>query len=160
LPTIALDRRFSEWRAGDISDPDLVLRFMRSADLLTWENLLARRRVVILAEAGSGKTEEMREQLRLATENGRFAFFATVEDVDRDGLDGALSAADRDRPVRWRASVEEAWFFIDSIDEATVSSAATINDLRACGNDRAIMAASWGEPSARLTDRISNPASW
>jgi hypothetical protein len=61
LPTIALDRRFSEWRAGDISDPDLVLRFMRSADLLTWENLLARRRVVILAEVGSGKTEEMRE---------------------------------------------------------------------------------------------------
>jgi hypothetical protein len=118
LATIALNRLFFDWRDRDISDPDVVLRFGRRADLLSWEDISARRRAVILAEAGSGKTEEMREQARVRTAAGQFAFFATVEDVDRDGLDGALSAADKSRLVSWRGSEESAWFFVDSIDEA------------------------------------------
>jgi hypothetical protein len=60
----------------------------------------------------------MREQARQRTVAGQFAFFATVEDVDRDGLDGALGAADRTRLALWRGSEESAWFFVDSIDEA------------------------------------------
>ena len=118
MATIALDRRFLEWSEGENSDSDLVFRFRRSKDLLSWEDIFARRRVVILAEAGSGKTEELREQARRRTAAGQFAFFATVEDVDRDGLDGALTAADRTRLVRWRGLGESAWFFVDSIDEA------------------------------------------
>src|SRR5215211_2790624 len=89
VPTIALDRRFFEWRDEQLSDPDLVLRWGRSRDLLPWDGVLSRRRVVLLAEAGSGKTEEMREQAGLRTAAGEFAVYMMVEDVARDGVEGA-----------------------------------------------------------------------
>jgi len=60
----------------------------------------------------------MREQARLRVANGQFAFFATVEDVGEDGLEGALRATERPRLTEWRTSDQNAWFFIDSIDEA------------------------------------------
>lgn len=119
MTVIALNRRFFEWHDGKMPDPDFVLRYARAADSLSWDGIAARQRVVILAEAGSGKTEEMREQARLRATAGQFSFFATVEDVDRDGLDRALAnAADTARLDEWRASDQPAWFFIDSIDEA------------------------------------------
>jgi hypothetical protein len=118
LTTIALDRRFFEWREGELSDPDLVLRWGRTTDLSSWDDILARRRVVLLAEAGSGKSEEMREQARIRSAAWQFAVYATVEDVDRDGLEGALGADDRARFGSWRGSDDDGWFFIDSVDEA------------------------------------------
>jgi len=122
LPTIALNRQFFEWREGELSDPDLILRLGGSADLLSWKSISARRRVVIVAEAGSGKTVEMREQARRRTEAGQFAFYATLEDVGQDGLDSALGPTDRARLVSWRGrSDESAWFFVDSVDEAKLS---------------------------------------
>ena len=87
---IELDRQFFPWGEGEFSDPDVVLQLGRSADLLTWGKISARRRVVIMAEAGSGKTAEMREQARLRKEAGQFAFYATVEDVGEDGLENSL----------------------------------------------------------------------
>lgn len=49
---------------------------------------------------------------------GKFAFYASVQDVGRDGLDKALRLADRSRLYAWRAGSESAWLFINSIDEA------------------------------------------
>ncbi|HEY8128657.1 MAG TPA: hypothetical protein VIF39_08090 [Hyphomicrobium sp.] len=122
MPTIALNRQFFEWREGELSDPDLILRLGGSDDLLSWESISVRRRVVILAEAGSGKTVEMREQARRRTEAGQFAFYATLEDVGKDGLDSALMPTDRARLVSWRGMADEsAWFFVDSVDEAKLS---------------------------------------
>jgi hypothetical protein len=122
LPTIALNRQFLEWHEGTLSDPDLITRFGRSAELSSWESISANRRVVILAEAGSGKTVEMREQARRRTDAGQFAFYATVEDVGRDGLVDALAFGDRARLASWRGTPDEsAWFFVDSVDEAKLS---------------------------------------
>jgi hypothetical protein len=118
LTTIALNRQFFEWREGELSDPEVVLHLRGAADLLSWETVSARRRVVILGEAGSGKTTEMKEQARIRTLVGQFAVYATVEDVGRDGLDNALGVADRARLTSWRGSDESGWFFIDSVDEA------------------------------------------
>ena len=116
---IGLDRQFFPWEEGELSDPDAVLRLGRIVDLLSWGSVSARRRVVIMAEAGSGKTAEMREQARLRKEAGQFAFYATVEDVGTDGLENSLGSEDRTRLVSWRdKSTESAWFFIDSVDEA------------------------------------------
>ena len=56
MPTIPLNRRFIEWREDSHSDPDLWALFKFSGGF-TWDELLRRRRVVLLAEAGSGKTE-------------------------------------------------------------------------------------------------------
>lgn len=120
VTTISLDRQFYEWRG----DEDVLAhsRYRVAAGLsdgmLRWPELLAKHRVVILAEAGSGKTEELTEQARLQTSAGKFAFYATVQDVGRDGLENALRLADRERLNAWRSGDEPGWFFIDSIDEA------------------------------------------
>jgi hypothetical protein len=122
VTTIELDRRFIEYAEDDGSDPELRF-YLRSeiAGQLDWAALLRRRRVVILAEAGSGKTEEIRHQTRCRSEAGCFAFYATVEDVGCEGLEGALSQADRVRFAAWRESQQPGCFFLDSIDEAKLN---------------------------------------
>lgn len=120
VTTVPLDRRFYEWRedADGLAHSRYRAATGLSDGMLGWPDLLARRRVVILAEAGSGKTEELAEQARLQTAAGKLAFYAAVQNVGRDGLDKALRPADRLRLDAWRRSSEPGWFFIDSIDEA------------------------------------------
>jgi hypothetical protein len=48
---------------------------------------LMKQRVVILAEAGSGKSTELMEQARLSVRVGRYTFSATVQNVGRRGLE-------------------------------------------------------------------------
>lgn len=132
MTTVALDRRFYEWREDA---EGLVNSRYRAADdgsdgMLGWSDLLAKRRVVILAEAGSGKTEELTEQACLQTAAGKFAFYATVQDVGRNGLESALRPADRVRLDAWRSSSESGWFFIDSIDEAKLDNIRLEHALR------------------------------
>ncbi len=91
---VELNRRFVQCRDDERSDPDLVARFGRTAGTLGWDDLLAKRRVVLLAEAGSGKTTEMTARVRALAADGRAVFYATVEDVGRRGVEAALKAAD------------------------------------------------------------------
>jgi len=136
VTTIALDRRFYEWRED--ADGLALSRYRAAAGLsdgmLGWPDLLAKRRVVILAEAGSGKTEELTAQACLQTAAGKFAFYATVQDVGRDGLDSALRPTDRARLNAWRSSSELGWFFIDSIDEAKLENIRLERALRQIAN--------------------------
>jgi hypothetical protein len=118
LTTIALNRRFVEWREGALDIASYRIAAGLSDGTVGWQELLARRRVVLLAEAGSGKTTEMLEQTRLQRAAGRYAFYATVQDVGRDGLAKGLGQAHRQQFDAWRASNEPGWFFFDSIDEA------------------------------------------
>ena len=115
---IQLNRQFSEWTGKDLSDFEQGYLYRSRGGRDSWSDILKRRRVVVLAEAGAGKSEEMRDQARLKAAAGEFAFYATLEDVDRDGLDGSLDATELARLNAWRASTEPAWFFLDSIDEA------------------------------------------
>jgi hypothetical protein len=118
---IELDRRFVECREDEQLDPDLVARYGHTDGTLGWPDLLARRRVVLLAEAGSGKTTEMTIRAQQQADAGHPAFYATVEDVGRKGLKAALRPADRVALAAWHASDKEGWFFIDSVDEAKQS---------------------------------------
>lgn len=115
MTTIALNRRFYEWRKDGLDHSSYRAAAGLSDGMLGWTELLARRRIVILAEAGSGKTEEL---TRLQSAAGKFAFYTTVQDVGRDGLAKGLRPADRPRLDAWRTSNEPGWLFIDSIDEA------------------------------------------
>jgi hypothetical protein len=119
--SIELDRQFVECSDDEKSDPDLVARFSDSSHALEWADLLARRRVVLLAEAGSGKTTEMTTRARQQTEAGEYSFYATVEDVGRKGLMASMRATDRASLTRWLSSDKDAWLFIDSVDEAKQS---------------------------------------
>jgi hypothetical protein len=115
--TVELNRRFVRYD-DERSDPDLIAQFGRTDGTLGWDDLLAKRRVVFLAEAGSGKTTEMEARARVLAAEGRTTFYATVEDVGRRGMEAALRHSDRARLTAWHASEQDAWFFIDSVDEA------------------------------------------
>lgn len=121
MPVVALDRRFIEWGDQEPSDPEIRRAFGLGDGGVGWDELLVKRRVVILAEAGSGKSTEMSERARMSAASHRCAFHATVEDVGRDGLESALGVGGRERLAAWRRSTDEAWFFIDSVDEAKSS---------------------------------------
>ena len=88
---ISLNRRFVPWTERDSGDPEVMSHLLAFGDALTWEDLLAKDRVVLLAEAGSGKTTELGEQARLSDIAGRYTFFTTVQRVGRHGLSRALS---------------------------------------------------------------------
>jgi hypothetical protein len=114
---IELNRRFVE--CGDEkSDPDLIAHFGRTEATREWDDLLKLRRVVFLAEAGSGKTTEMMGRARQQLDAGHAAFYAALEGVGRNGLQATLRPADRARFAAWLASEQDGWFFIDSVDEA------------------------------------------
>jgi hypothetical protein len=115
---IELNRRFVECHDDEKSDPDLVVHFGRTEATSGWNDLLKLRRVVVLAEAGSGKTTEMIARAQQQLEAGHPSFYATLEDVGRGGLESALRPADRACLAAWLGSEEDAWFFIDSVDEA------------------------------------------
>lgn len=118
MPVIDLNRRFVEWNKEESSDSEIRRRFGLGEDGVGWEELLVKRRVIVLAEAGSGKSTELKERWRNAVERGQYAFHASVEDVGREGLERALPFDSRAKLAGWRKSNDEAWFFIDSVDEA------------------------------------------
>ena len=113
---IPLDRRFEEWSETEASDPEQRARWGFKHQDRTWDSLLARQRVVILAEAGSGKSEELKEQAARKIAAADFAFYATVQDVGRKGLNDSLHPRDRGKLVEWKKSNSPSWFFIDSVD--------------------------------------------
>ncbi|MCQ2003128.1 hypothetical protein [Rhizobium sp. NRK18] len=116
MATIALNRRFEEWSLRSESNPDLDQFFSASTDALTWDDLLRRHRVVILAEAGSGKSTEMEEQARLNRDAGRRTFECTLQSLYNRGESAFGKAASGLQ--QWKNSTDPAWFFLDSIDEA------------------------------------------
>lgn len=120
MVTIDLNRRFHEWKAGERPDPEMLRTWGLDDGGLGWPELLKKRRVVVLAEAGSGKSTEFAEQARVMGLNQLYVFHASLDDVGRDGLETSLPANVRTKLDAWRRGTEEAWFFLDSIDEAKV----------------------------------------
>jgi len=88
---------------------------------LDWADLLEHRRVVILAEALSGKTEEFRNQARQLALQGRAAFFLRIEELADQGLEDALSGDEAQAFESWRSGLAVGFFFLDSVDEARLN---------------------------------------
>jgi hypothetical protein len=121
VPVVDLNRRFHEWNEKDPPDPEMRRVWGLDDGGVGWEQLLTRRRAVVLAEAGSGKSTEFAERAKLTVQSHAYVFHASVEDVGREGLDGALSMHARSKLAAWRQGIDDAWFFIDSVDEAKVA---------------------------------------
>jgi hypothetical protein len=86
---------------------------------LEWPEVLDHERVVLLAEAQSGKTEEFKHTAAGLRERGRPAFYTTIEQLAESRF--MLSPADRALFEAWQAGSDRAWFFLDSIDEARLN---------------------------------------
>ncbi|HEX3664504.1 MAG TPA: hypothetical protein VHU23_04640 [Rhizomicrobium sp.] len=115
---VNLDRVFTVWNEADETAVDRVSLFGSTFGSLSWAKLLGSQRVVILAEAGSGKSTEFHNKTLQLTGDGKYAFSATVQDVARDGLESALGPKQRSQFLKWLKSDQPAHFFVDSIDEA------------------------------------------
>ncbi|WP_236232550.1 NACHT domain-containing protein [Pseudomonas tohonis] len=118
---INLDRTFSRILIdGDVSDDtDLSARRSRNGEF-HWPDLLHHHRVVLLSEAGSGKTAEIRNITCQLRREGKKAFFLRIENV-MSQLEDAFEEGTFDEFESWLTSDTEGWLFLDSVDEARLS---------------------------------------
>lgn len=118
---IQLDRKFSQLLSGTDStslSTDYSLSSQGFGEVKTWESLLSERSCVILAEAGAGKTKEFEECAKKLIQENKYSFFIRIEDIDSDFID-SFEVGDANSFEAWLSSAnEEAWFFLDSVDEA------------------------------------------
>ena len=122
---VALDRLFERagdgqedrgdyWGAGwgsDNFDEDV-------RTLIRWPEILAHSVVVVIGEPGTGKTEEVQNQVLELDRASLPAFYTTVKRLADAPLEDALDEIAEARFREWENSTSDAWFFIDSIDEA------------------------------------------
>lgn len=115
---VPLDRTFSPLHAtdSDATDHERMV-FMGGRKLIDWDTVESNPRSVILAGAGIGKTHEMRIRAGSKRQAGDAAFFIRIEDIIED-FEPAFEVGDADDFDTWLASSDEAWFYLDSVDEA------------------------------------------
>lgn len=83
-----------------------------------WPTLLESERILIVSEAGMGKTYECQRQQQRLWEEGRSAFFVELATLATDPLERQFSAEEKQRFDNWKAAqTERAFFFLDSVDE-------------------------------------------
>jgi len=118
-PSVPLIRRFSSIplhnQKSDIELMDLWAVSGRG-ERVDWQALRDLFRCVILADAGAGKTFELRAEASRLAERGLAAFFIRIEDID-ESFGGAFEVGTAEAFERWLTGTEEAWFFLDSVDE-------------------------------------------
>ena len=117
---IDLQRQFLDLTDKELEDTEYLVWRSESEFGLNfgWPELLDSRRVILLAEAGSGKTKEMIEQAERLVREGQFAFFVPLESLDTEPIEEILFPADRERFQQWKAEGEKpGWFFLDAVDE-------------------------------------------
>ena len=122
---IELQRQFLDLTDKELEDTEYLVLWSESefGPNFGWPELLNSRRVILLAEAGSGKTKEMIEQAEHLVCEGQFAFFVPLESLDTEPIEQILPPADAERFQQWKAEAEKpGWFFLDAVDELKLGS--------------------------------------
>lgn len=110
-------RNLSQEEIADIEQASLLSRLGWAKDV-SWETLLESQRVLIISEAGAGKTFECRAQQQALWEKGEPAFFLELSQLATTNLPDLLSREEEERLEDWLAAQSEiATFFLDSVDE-------------------------------------------
>ncbi|NUW73143.1 hypothetical protein HOP38_11485 [Vibrio mediterranei] len=118
---IALDRQFLPIIESHKDSEELIMSLSLGTNKAdNWKSILNQYRTVILAEAGAGKTVELMEMASKLSNEGKPSFFIRIEDIDRN-FDDAFEIGDEDEFEDWLSSNDEAWFFLDSVDEAKLA---------------------------------------
>jgi type II secretory pathway predicted ATPase ExeA len=83
-PATEITRTFSLFRESESQDTDFEFWFEQaSGGGLTWDALLKKRLVVVLGEAGIGKTYEFRQQAQRLQSEEKAAFFVPLNSLER-----------------------------------------------------------------------------
>lgn len=123
---IDLHRTFSEQEnvSADSNDLDWSEYLDQRKGRKTWTHLHDKRLVVVLGEAGIGKTIEFQSEVGRLREAGRAAFFIPLNQLsDAGSWQLVLNGRDIEFGA-WAApaSDEIGYFFLDSVDEARLKS--------------------------------------
>lgn len=115
---IELHRTFHELSKYSSENDDAdISRALGIGGRLSWPNLIKEYRLIILSEAGSGKTYEICNVAQTLRKQGKPAFFLRLEHIPRD-FEDAFEVGTYEAFEEWLASGEEGWLLLDSVDEA------------------------------------------
>ena len=118
---VPLERLFSPVpRSEHDSDQQQILEVLGHQKNKSWRELDKRYRTVILAEAGAGKTHEMAKRAKKIRDKERPAFLIRIEDIV-GRFQQAFEVGNVEEFEQWLSSLNEAWIFLDSVDEARLS---------------------------------------
>jgi hypothetical protein len=121
---VDLGRRFLPFQEATDSDEATWISYYRpqyevpgSTD---WGSLTApeSRCVVVLGEAGSGKSWEFEARAEFLNNNGSTAFYLPIDDLVDQDIERNLARPDVARLKDWLCRSDEAVFFLDAIDDA------------------------------------------
>ena len=120
---VELNREFVSVKKKDNIDSDFHnYRGFDHKEFLSWEDLLSKKRVILLAEASSGKTAEFKEITKKLQISEKAAFFVPIEELADEGFENSLNPNEIETFKKWKNSFEEGYFFLDSVDEARLNS--------------------------------------
>jgi hypothetical protein len=101
----------------------------------TWDDLIKRPRVVVLAEAGAGKTWEFQGHADRLVKLGKPAFFLAIEELADSNVSSCLLPSSASQLETWRSGSEIGHFFLDSVDEARLNGKKLAVALRKLAHD-------------------------
>lgn len=121
---MTIERSFQNIPEGSLTEADkqtfLVGLGWAKAD--GWEQLLLSKRILIVSEAGGGKTHECRAQQKMLWDAGQPAFFLELATLAQSDVRSMLDDEEENRFDQWLVSqADVATFFLDSIDELKLS---------------------------------------
>src|SRR5262245_30354493 len=80
-----------------------------------WAEVLAKPCTVVIAEAGNGKSSELRHQAETLIAQGRFAFLAPLDLLARmDELESSFELGTKEQFQAWKRGDAHAYFFLDA----------------------------------------------
>jgi hypothetical protein len=121
---IELNRKFYELSASELKDTEFLANIGDNffVSKLSWEDLLKYNTVILLAEAGSGKTTELQAKQKNLVNNKKYAFYFPLESLCRENIFDILSAEEELLFNKWELDkAEVAWFFLDAVDELKIT---------------------------------------
>lgn len=116
----SIKRSFRDLSDAEVADIERASMLARSGwtGSFGWEELLRSQRVLIVSEAGAGKTYECQAQQAELWNAGEPAFFLDLATLAGSSVREMLSDDEEERLDAWlRSQSEIATFFLDSIDE-------------------------------------------
>lgn len=98
-----------------------------SGSVQGWRELEDHYRVLVLADPGAGKTFEAKDRATKLRKKGAKAFFIRIEDIDA-AFEGAFEVGTAAEFADWLAGEDEAFFYLDSVDEAQLGTPRALED--------------------------------
>ena len=167
-----IERAFQNIPEGKLSEADQqpFLLSLGWSGGTTWQNLRCSRRVLIILEAGAGKTYECREQAQRLWDAEEPAFFVELAGLGAGYLRSLLDHDEEARLDAWLSCQSDvAAFFLDSIDELRLSPGVAFDteatdcpcvELEQHGSAGAISTGCGIRPTGYVGKSARSPSAW